>query len=168
MDVGDVSSSHNVRIVRTSNHHGDSHRHQGGQVKVLAVFVLLVIFATLAAAQTVSGTATLSANATDATSVVGDTECGVAFVQFFNGTVPLSPQITTPVSGTTYTFVWDTKSVSNGTYTLTAKATDKAGLNGLCDSTKVNVGVSNALTVVVNNIPPDIATPTVSITVTVP
>lgn len=137
-------------------------------MKYLWILVLMLITATAVNAQTVSGTATLTANATDITPAVGDTECGVAFVQFFNGAAPLGPQITAPTSGNNYQFVWDTKTVNNGTYQITAKATDKAGLNGLCDSTKVNVGVSNALTVVVNNIPPDVATPTIAITISVP
>lgn len=137
-------------------------------MKVFAAIVLILVMTQLIQAQSVSGSVTLSANATDVTPVVGDTECGVAFVQFFNGAAPLGPQISAPITGTTYQFAWDTKTVNNGTYQITAKATDKAGLNGLCDSTKVNVGVSNALTVVVNNIPPDVATPTVTITITVP
>jgi len=121
-------------------------------------------------AQTVSGTKTLTATASDVTAAVGDTECGIASVQFFLGTVALGAPITAPASGNNYVFQWDTTATPNGTYTVTAKATDKAGIGGggpatICDGSRPNVGTSNALTVTVNNPPPDVATPTISITI---
>lgn len=96
--------------------------------------------------------------------------CGVGFVQFYSGTTALGPAITTPATGNSYVFVWDTKTVPNGVYSISAKASDKAGLpdghgQGTCDSTKPNVGTSAPLVVVVNNVPPDAAVPTISITI---
>ncbi len=44
---------------------------------------------------------------------------------------------------TPYTFTWDTRSVANGTQTLTAYANDKAGNRGR--STTVSVKVSNVV-----------------------
>jgi hypothetical protein len=57
----------------------------------------------------------------------------------------------TTVTGAPYTFNWNTTSVANGSYTLTAKAYDAAG----------NVGTSSNVTVTVNNIN---TAPTVSVT----
>lgn len=114
---------------------------------------------------------TLTATATDVTAAVGDTECGIASVQFFVGTTPLGPALTTPTSGSNYTTQWNTTSVANGTYVLTAKATDKAGSGTspatVCDGSKPNIGTSNALNVTVNNVPADAAAPTVTITITI-
>ncbi len=106
---------------------------------------------------------TFTANATDVTAVVGDTECGVAYVQFYINGSAVGPQIQPPATGTQYTYVWDSKTVPNGTYTLTAKAADKAGLNGACDSTAQNVGTSSPITFTVNNIPNDTSAPTITI-----
>jgi hypothetical protein len=136
--------------------------------KILIVLFVLALSCSSLFAQSISGTVTLTAVATDVTPAVGDTECGVGSVQFFLGTTPLGPALTVPNSGTNYTFSWNTTMVPNGAYTLTAKATDKAGLNGACDSTKVNIGTSNALNVTVNNIPPDVAPPTITITISAP
>ncbi len=125
-------------------------------------FLFLFLAAPLQA-QTVKGIVTLTATASDVTEAVGDTECGIAFVQFYNGTTAIGPQITAPVSGDNYAFDWDTKSVPNGSYSITAKATDKAGADGSCDGSAPNIGTSNVLTIVVGN--PDTTPPSVTITV---
>jgi len=141
-------------------------------MKNLLILVALVSMLQLCAfGQTaVSGNVTLTANASDVTTATGDLECGVAFVQFYNGTTPIGPQITAPTSGSSYVFVWDTKTVANGNYSISAKASDKAGGvdaagNGICNSTKPNVGTSAAMVVAVSNIPADVAVPTISITI---
>jgi hypothetical protein len=135
------------------------------------LLLLFLLFPVILSAQAVNNTVTLTAVATDITAAIGDTECGVASVQFFNGATALSPVITTPTSGNSYTFSWDTKSVSNGTYVITAKAIDKAGLNttptNICDGSKPNTSTSNTLNVAVNNQPTDTTGPSVTITVTI-
>jgi hypothetical protein len=91
---------------------------------------------------TVSGAAvTVSANATDGV--------GVAGVQFLLDGSPLGAEVLT----SPYSIAWNTGSVVNGTYTLTARARDAAG----------NVATSTAISVVVNNIV-DTAPPTVAVT----
>jgi hypothetical protein len=137
-------------------------------MKKLLLFILL--FPITLAAQTVNGSVTLSATASDPV-IVGATSCGIKDVQFFSGSNPLSPLFTTPNSGTNYTFVWNTTKVTNGTYTITAKATDKAGSSTdptkVCDGSKPNTGTSNALTVVINNAQPDITGPVINITIVI-
>lgn len=134
---------------------------------VLLAFCLVEI----ASGQTVNGSVTLTATASDITSDTGDTECGVASVQFFNGGAGLSPIMTAPTAGNNYVFNWDTKSVPNGTYVITAVAKDKAGPGttpaNTCDSTKQNVATSNPITVVVDNKAPDGTAPSITITITV-
>lgn len=140
--------------------------------KILIVLFVLALSCSSLFAQSISGTVTLTAVATDVTPAVGDTECGVGSVQFFLGTTPLGPALTAPNSGTNYTFSWNTTTVPNGAYIVTAKATDKAGIGttpaNTCDGSKPNVGTSNALNVTVNNVPPDLATPTITITISAP
>jgi hypothetical protein len=79
--------------------------------------------------QTVAGTVPVAANATDDTAVTS--------VQFFLDGSPLG----SPVTTSPYAISWNTTSVPNGTHTLTAEATDTAGL----------VGTSAAVTVTVQN-----------------
>lgn len=139
--------------------------------RAILVCIAVICFCGLIQAQSVSGTVTLNANASDVTAAPGDTECGIASVQFFIGTVALGAPITTPASGNNYVLQWNTTTTANGTYAVTAKATDKAGIGGagpatICDGSKPNVGTSNALTVTVNNPPPDVGIPTISITIT--
>lgn len=138
-------------------------------MKVFLLVLLMLCLSVAANAQTVNGSMTLTATATDATATVGDTECGIASVQFFLGTTPLGPAITTPTSGNNYTTTWNTTQTANGTYVLTAKATDKAGSSTnpatVCDGSKPNIGTSNALSVTVNNVPPDVAAPNITISI---
>src|SRR5256885_10222404 len=68
-----------------------------------------------AANDSVSGTITVSAAAADNVGVVG--------VQFKVDSVNLGPEDTS----NTYSISWDTTTVSNGSYTLTAVAPDAAG-----------------------------------------
>jgi len=88
----------------------------------------------------VSGTIPVSANANDNVGVVG--------VQFQLNGSPLQAEDTT----SPYSINWDTTTVANGSYTLTAVARDAAG----------NSTPSSGVTVTVNN--SDITFPTVSIT----
>ena len=76
----------------------------------------------------VSGTVTISASASD--------NVGVTKVEFYENGVLLSAGNVAP-----YSYSWNTKSVANGSYTLTAKAYDAAG----------NVGQSGIATVLVQN-----------------
>jgi len=90
---------------------------------------------------TVSGTVTISASASD--------NVGVTKVEFYENGVLLSAGNVAP-----YSYSWNTKSVANGSYTLTAKAYDAAG----------NVGQSSNVSVTVNNPVADTTAPTVSVT----
>lgn len=122
-------------------------------------------------AQTISGNVTLSATATDVTATAGDTECGIKDIQFFNGASPLGSPITSPNSGTNYNLSLDTKTLPNGNYVITAKATDKAGSGTspttVCDGTKPNISTSNAINITVDNRLPDASAPSISITIIV-
>ena len=89
---------------------------------------------------TVEGAIPVSANATDNVGVVG--------VQFYLDGSPLGSEDTNPP----YSITWDTTSVPNGSYTLTATARDAAG----------NVGTSPPVRVDVFN--PDTEAPSVIIT----
>lgn len=90
---------------------------------------------TAPAAGTIVGTVNVSANATD--------NIGVTKVQFFAGTTLIGEDTTSP-----YSVSWNTTSVVNGVYALTAESYDAAG----------NKKISTAVNVTVNN-------PTVSLTV---
>ena len=81
---------------------------------------------------TQSGTVTVSATATD--------NVGVAFVQFQLGGSNLGAQVTSAP----YSITWDTTTVSNGSYNLTAVAQDTSG--NVATSTPVTVTVSNVVT----------------------
>jgi len=78
---------------------------------------------------TVSGTTAVSANASD--------NMGVTKVEFY-----LDGALNATITGTPYTWSWNTLQVSNGSHTLTAKAYDAAG----------NIGTSSAVTVTVSNL----------------
>jgi hypothetical protein len=88
---------------------------------------------------TVSGaTVTLGANATD--------NVGVASVAFYLDGVAISGAVDVTggnpnLPATLYEAVWNTTSVSNGTHTLSAKATDAAGNNVM--SSTISVTVNN-------------------------
>jgi chitodextrinase len=80
---------------------------------------------------TLSGTVTLSANATDGV--------GIAYVQFqLNGTNLGSP-ITGP--GPVYSMNWNTTTTNNGSYQLTAVATDNSGNTA---NTSISITVNNS------------------------
>lgn len=82
------------------------------------------------AGSTISGVATLSANATD--------NVAVQSVQFKLNGVNLGAAVTSAP----YNFSWDTTGSTNGTYTLSAVATDTS--NNSTTSASVSVTVSNA------------------------
>ncbi len=82
---------------------------------------------------TLSGTVTLSSTASD--------NVGVTRVEFYVGTTLLTPADTTAP----YTQSWDTRTVANGTYSLTSKAYDAAN-NGPTVSSPVSVNVNNDTT----------------------
>src|SRR5438876_1121399 len=96
------------------------------------------------AGTTVAGTVTVAATAADNVGVVG--------VQFKLNEVNLGPEDTT----NTYSISWDTTTVGNGSYTLTAVARDAAG----------NAATSAGITVTVNNdlTQPDLSCVTASAT----
>jgi len=75
---------------------------------------------------TVSGTASVSASATD--------NIGVTKVEFYRNGALQSTDTASP-----YSFSWNTASVANGAYTLSAKAYDAAGNIGLSANTSVTV-----------------------------
>ncbi len=96
---------------------------------------------TAPSAGNVSGVVNVTANASDNIGVVG--------VQFLLNGANLGAE----VLGSPYSYSWNTTSVANGTYTLTARARDAAG----------NTTTSAGVVVTVNNVP-DTQAPTVSIT----
>jgi uncharacterized protein (TIGR03118 family) len=101
---------------------------------------------TAPAAGVVSGTVTISANAAD--------NVGVAQVEFFAGTTSLGVDTTAP-----YSFDWNTLTVANGNFSLTAVAKDAFG----------NATTSAAVAVTVTNVaPPDVTPPTVTLTAPAP
>ena len=87
---------------------------------------------------TLSGTVSVTASAAD--------DVAVSRVEFYRNGVLMGASNSAP-----YSYSWDTKSVANGNYTLTAKAYDNAG----------NLGQSQNTTVTVSN---DVMAPTVGIT----
>jgi hypothetical protein len=93
---------------------------------------------------TVSGSITLSAAATD--------NVGVAKVEFYSGSTLLGAG--TNSSGSTWQYGWNSASVANGSYSLTAKAYDAAG----------NSRTSSAVSVIVSNVIPDTTRPAVNLT----
>jgi hypothetical protein len=101
---------------------------------------------TAPAAGTIAGTVDIIADAADNTGVVG--------VQFLlNGNNLGAEDLVAP-----YEFSWNTNTVTDGSYTLTAKARDAAG----------NVTTSAAVIVNILNHPPDIEFPTSGITAPAP
>ncbi len=81
-----------------------------------------------------SSPTTLTANAADP----GTPSSGVIKVEFYQGTTKVGEDISSP-----YSVSWTTSSLTNGTYTLTAKAYDGAGLT-TTSSPAVSVTVSNS------------------------
>ncbi|WP_224981916.1 Ig-like domain-containing protein [Geomonas agri] len=88
---------------------------------------------------TVNGTVTVTANASD--------NVGVSKVEFYRNNV-----LQTTVATAPYSYNWDTKTVANGSYTLTAKAYDAAG----------NVTQAQGSVVTVSNAVADTIAPTVA------
>ena len=84
----------------------------------------------------VSGLVTVNATASD--NVNGT---GLAKVEFYLGTTLLNTDITAPFS-----YTWDSKTITttDGTYSLTAKAYDKAVTPNVKTSTPVSINVDNA------------------------
>jgi fibronectin type 3 domain-containing protein len=91
---------------------------------------------------TVSGTTTVSANASES----GGT---IASVQFKLDGANLGAAVHTPVSGSTYSYSWNTTSATNASHTLTAVVTDSAGTTATSSSVTVTVnnGTKQAATV---------------------
>lgn len=89
---------------------------------------------------TLSGTVNVTASASDNATVAG--------VQFLLNGVPLGLEDTAAA----YALAWDTRTVANGTYVLTARARDVAG----------NSSTSSGITITVNNAP-DTTPPTASL-----
>lgn len=85
-----------------------------------------------ASGATLTGTVNLTANASD--------NIGVTRVEFYAGATYLGNDTTSP-----YAYSWNTTTVPNGSYNLTAKAFDAAGNN--TTSSIVPVTVSNTITV---------------------
>lgn len=148
-------------------------------MRYLLLILSTLLYATAASAQTtpitVKGTYTLTADTTDIPPTTPPLApapiCGVAYVQFYLGTTPLGPRITTPTAGTTrYTYAWDTTKTANGTYTVSAKSVDKAGGLDLCNGTlartgdkDVTTGQLAAATFTVANISEDVTPPTIKL-----
>ena len=90
---------------------------------------------------TVSGTVNITASASDSV--------GVNKVEFYvNGSLKATD------TASPYSYSWDSKSVSNGSYSITSKAYDAAG----------NVGQASAVSVSVNNVVADTTAPVTAIT----
>ncbi|KAA0890557.1 hypothetical protein ET418_12725 [Oryzomonas rubra] len=92
-----------------------------------------------AAGAVVSGTVTIAATASD--------NVGVSRVEFYENGALLYAANTAP-----YSYSWNTTSIANGSYTLSAKAYDASG----------NIGQSSNVSVTVNNVVADTTAPTVS------
>lgn len=90
---------------------------------------------------TVSGTTTITASASD--------NVGVSKVEFYRSGTLLYATNVAPFS-----YAWNTTGVTNGSYTMTAKAYDNTG----------NVATSTNVLVTVNNVVADLTAPTVSVT----
>jgi hypothetical protein len=75
---------------------------------------------------TLSGTATVSANASD--------NVGVTRVEFYAGSTLIGTDTSAP-----YSISWTTTGVANGSYTLTSRAFDAAGLSGTSAGVAVTV-----------------------------
>lgn len=82
---------------------------------------------------TLFGTTTLTATASDAS--------GIAKVEFYRGTTLIGTDTTSP-----YSVSWNTTTVANATYSLSAKATD--------NSSNANPATTSPITITVNNAPP--------------
>jgi hypothetical protein len=88
---------------------------------------------------TVSGTVTIQASASD--------NIGVSSIA-----LSINGSVVGTVNGSAYTFSWNTGSLSNGNYTITAVAKDAAGNQGMAS---VTVGVNSTVVV----LPPSTSLP---------
>src|ERR1019366_1837125 len=104
---------------------------------------------------TVSGTVTVTANATDSVGVTG--------VQFQLDGANLGGVVTG--AGPSYSFSWNSKTVANGSHTLTAVASDAAG-NTATSSVSVTVNNDTTPPVVSMTAPANGATVSGTVTVT--
>ncbi len=95
--------------------------------------------------KTASSTIVLSATSTDTVAVAG--------VTFYRGSTAIGSEVTSTSSQDTYSTSWDTTSVSDGLYTVTAVARDTSG----------NYATSTGVVVTVHNSPP-VSAPVQSIT----
>lgn len=68
------------------------------------------------------------------TATASDNQSGVAKVEFYNGGALLGS-----VSSSPYVYTWNTAAVANGTYTVTAKAHDKAGNSASSNTVQITV-----------------------------
>ncbi len=92
---------------------------------------------------TVSGTITINATATD--------DMGVIKVEFYIGSTLINTDTSYP-----YSCIWDTNMVSNGQYTLQAKAYDAA--NNIGSSDFVQITVNNQILLTFPSKPPSVKT----------
>ncbi len=130
--------------------------------RVLLIVALLMIHSVVFAQSKVSGNVTITATAMDA-------GCGVKQVQFMLGTTNIGPAITTPP----YTYVWDSRTVSDGNYNIQVISQDKSGgataqpgqeCNGTVPNSSTPVAPGSIRPIIVDNIPVDTTPPTVTIT----
>jgi len=99
----------------------------------------VISYATPLTGSSVSGMVTVSCNVSD--------DVGVDKVEYY-----VDSNMVAAGNAAPYNYQWDTRSTSNGTYSLSAKAYDAAG----------NIGQSAAVSVTVNNLVPDTLLPTVN------
>lgn len=144
-------------------------------MRYLSTVLVILALAVTAQAQTPApfkGTVQIDMNASDAVPANATQPpgvlCGVAYVQVWLGTTPISPQITNPltIGGTAYRYMWDTTKTPNGTYAVTVKVTDKSGMTEICDTSQPNVYTAPARTITVANFSRDVTPPTVTFTLT--
>ena len=125
--------------------------------RVFMVLLLLMIAAPVVAQAKVSGSVVVTATVTDA-------GCGVKQVQFFLGTTPLGPVLTTAP----YSYTWDTRPTPDSMVDIRAVAQDKSGGPTPLPGKECDGSVPNSATatkqVEIDNVPADTTAPTVTIT----
>jgi hypothetical protein len=138
-----LSSGNYTLVTRAYDAAGNVGQSSGVVVKVVNDTIApSVVVTSPVNGSTVNGITTITASASD--------NIGVSKVEFYKNDVLISATNIVP-----YKFNWDTASVTNGTYTLSAKAYDSRG----------NVGQTSKITITVLNVAAvDSTAPTVSIT----